>query len=101
SLERLEDMNRRALGLAFPLLTGGMLLGIILMTQTAAGTASWTDPRVLGSIFLWAVFAALLYFRFAAHARGRRVALLTVAAFAVMLVTLALPHMGGGRGGTP
>src|SRR5262249_44831018 len=33
SLERLEAMNRRAITLAFPLLTAGVLLGAALMTQ--------------------------------------------------------------------
>src|SRR5205823_6185599 len=31
SLERLEEMNRRAIILAFPLLTAGMLVGAVLM----------------------------------------------------------------------
>src|SRR5207253_9943300 len=32
SLERLEAMNRRALNLAFPLLTAGLLVGALLLT---------------------------------------------------------------------
>src|SRR4029077_11164785 len=35
SLERLEDMNRRAITFAFPLLTIGVLIGAVLMYQNA------------------------------------------------------------------
>jgi len=101
SLERLETMNRRALTLAFPLLTVGALLGIVLMGHAAHELAGWTDPRVLSTALLWLVFALLLYLRFGLHLRGRRVALLTLVAFGLLLLTLALPHMGRGRGGLP
>jgi ABC-type transport system involved in cytochrome c biogenesis permease subunit len=96
SLERLETMNRRALTLAFPLLTVGALLGIVLMGHAAHEIADWSDPRVLSTVLLWLVFALLLYLRFGLHLRGRRVALLTLVAFGLLLLTLALPHMGRG-----
>ena len=35
SLERLEDMNRRAIVLAFPLLTAGVIVGMALLAQAA------------------------------------------------------------------
>src|SRR5437660_6464684 len=96
SLERLETMNRRALTLAFPLLTVGALLGIILIGHATHDIAGWTDPRVLSTVLLWLVFVLLLYLRFGLHLRGRRLALLTVVAFGLLLLTLALPHMGRG-----
>jgi ABC-type uncharacterized transport system permease subunit len=96
SLERLEAMNRRALTLSFPLLTVGMVLGVWLMTRVSDQLSGWSDPRVLSTALLWVVFAILLYLRFGVHVRGRRVAFLTIAAFALLLVTLALPHMSWG-----
>jgi ABC-type transport system involved in cytochrome c biogenesis permease subunit len=98
SLERLEMMNRRALTTAFPLLTGGMLLGIVLLAR-AKDLSEWTDPRVLSSGLLWFVFALLLYLRFGLHVRGRRMALLTILAFVLLLVTLLMPHMPRGGDG--
>jgi ABC-type transport system involved in cytochrome c biogenesis permease subunit len=92
SLERLEEMNRRAITVAFPLLTAGMLIGVALMIQEASQLHGWTDPRVLSTVALWLVFALLLYLRYGVHLRGRRVAQLTIVAFAVLLVTLAVPH---------
>jgi ABC-type transport system involved in cytochrome c biogenesis permease subunit len=100
SLERLEEMNRRAIILAFPLLTAGVLIGIVLILQ--AGTDSplnWTDPKILSTAVLWLVFAILLYLRYGFHLRGRRVALLTIAAFFLLLFTLATSHTSMPGGG--
>jgi len=91
SLERLEQMNRRALGLAFPLLTAGLLVGIGLMRHGGEALGDWSSPKVLGALGLWLVFAILVYLRYGFRARGRQVALLTVVAFALLLVTLAAP----------
>jgi ABC-type transport system involved in cytochrome c biogenesis permease subunit len=96
SLERLEAMNRRAIVWAFPLLTLGMLTGVILMVRLTEFVNDWTDPRIVAAAVLWVVFALLLYLRYAVHTRPRRLALLTIVAFGMLLVTLVLPHMGKG-----
>ncbi len=90
SLERLESMNRRAIVLAFPLLTAGMLAGVLLMLDSEL--VGWTDPRVLGTLVLWASFVLLLVLRYGRHVRGRQVALMTIAAFLMLLGCLALSH---------
>jgi ABC-type transport system involved in cytochrome c biogenesis permease subunit len=100
SLERLEEMNRRAIILAFPLLTAGVLVGMALLARSHEPVQSWTDPRVLLAGALWLVFGVLLYLRYSLHVRGRRVAILTIIAFLLMLMTLAVPHTLGG-GGAP
>jgi ABC-type transport system involved in cytochrome c biogenesis permease subunit len=91
SLERLEAMNRRAILLAFPLLTASLLIGVVLQVQTGSSFEGWTSPKILSSIGLWLVFGILLYVRYAAHARGRQVALLTVLAFALLVLALIAP----------
>jgi ABC-type transport system involved in cytochrome c biogenesis permease subunit len=100
SLERLEAMNRRAIILAFPLLTAGLLVGAALLAHAADRMAGWTDPKVLSALVLWLVFAILLYLRYGVHLRGRRLALLTIVAFALLVFTLAWPHTLG-QGGVP
>jgi ABC-type transport system involved in cytochrome c biogenesis permease subunit len=98
SLERIEAMNRRAIVLAFPLLTAGMLLGGILMLQE--NVSGWSDPRLLASAVLWLTFALLVYLRYGYHLRGRQVALLTILTFALLVCCLALSHpvgQGGSR----
>src|SRR5262249_45287388 len=61
SLERLETMSRRAITLAFPLLTVGLLLGAMRMPFMESPATGWTDPKVLGTIGLWIVAFVLLY----------------------------------------
>jgi ABC-type transport system involved in cytochrome c biogenesis permease subunit len=100
SLERLEEMNRHAVTWAFPLLTAGVMIGAALLLNRGELPHDWTDPKILGALGLWAVFALLLYLRFSAHVRGRRVALVTICAFALLVFTLAASHpvvRGGGR----
>jgi ABC-type uncharacterized transport system permease subunit len=100
SLERIELMNRRAIVLAFPLLTAGVVVGIALLVQRADQLDGWTDPRVLGALLLWAVFALLLYLRYGVHVRGRQLAWLTIVAFVLLVFTLASSHTVV-QGGTP
>jgi ABC-type transport system involved in cytochrome c biogenesis permease subunit len=101
SLERLEAMNRRAITLAFPLLTAGLLVGAGLMLYGHDALGDWSSPKILSALGLWLVFAILLYLRFGVHARGRQVALLTIVAFALLLVTLAAPVHPFVQGGAP
>ncbi len=90
SLERLETMNRRALVLAFPLLTAGVVAGVVLLLDS--DSVGWTDPRVVSTLALWAVFALLLYLRFAQHLRGRPVALMTILAFVMLIGCMVMAH---------
>jgi ABC-type transport system involved in cytochrome c biogenesis permease subunit len=93
SLERLEAMNRRAINLAFPLLTAGVLVGIALLAQQPQNAVTdWKDPKIWGAGVLWLVYAILLYLRYAIHVRGRQVALLTILAFGLLVFTLASQH---------
>jgi ABC-type transport system involved in cytochrome c biogenesis permease subunit len=100
SLERLEQMNRRAIAWAFPLLTAGVLVGLALIqNQGTTGTWDWKDPKILGTVVLWLVFAILLYLRYGVHLRGRRVAQLTIVAFVLLVFTLASTHTSVPGGG--
>jgi ABC-type transport system involved in cytochrome c biogenesis permease subunit len=100
SLERLETMNRRAINLAFPLLTVGLLLGAIRVPAAGMPETSWTDPKILSTIGLWVVALLLLYLRYRAHLPARRLAVVTIATFGLMLVTLVVAHpFAAGEGG--
>lgn len=98
SLERIESMNRRAILCAFPLLTAGLIVGGLLLWHQQDSWV-WDSPKILSTIGLWIVFAILLYLRYGAHVRGRRVALWTLAAFVLLVVALVWAHpfaLGGG-----
>jgi ABC-type transport system involved in cytochrome c biogenesis permease subunit len=92
SLERLETMNRRAINFAFPLLTAGLLVGLVLMLGLPQSSSSWLSPKIVGTAGLWVVFIILLYLRYGAHLPARRLALVTIAAFMILLVTLVAAH---------
>jgi ABC-type transport system involved in cytochrome c biogenesis permease subunit len=102
SLERLEAMNRRAINLAFPLLTAGVLVGLIQLLGRAPDrpATGWIDYRILSAGILWVAFALLWVLRYGYHLRGRTVAVLTIVAFLLLLGCLALSHPVG-SGGTP
>jgi ABC-type transport system involved in cytochrome c biogenesis permease subunit len=98
SLEQSERVNRAAITIAFPLLTFGLLIGVVLSLGahgTIAGGASggtghnlsWTDPKVLSALVMWLVFACLVHARFRPALRGRSVMMLTIVAFAFLVFT--------------
>ncbi len=91
SLERIEEMNRRAILISFPLLTAGLLIGVGRYLQKGFSLAEWNSPRILSSVALWLVFAILLYLRYGIHARGKRVAWWTIGAFVLLLAALLSP----------
>jgi ABC-type transport system involved in cytochrome c biogenesis permease subunit len=97
SLERLEEMNRRAVNVAFPLLSVGLIVGMVLMIHYGGPGAEWTAGKVLGTAGLWLLFVVLLILRYGVQTRGRLLAVGTIIAFVVMLATLAATHptMGG------
>jgi ABC-type uncharacterized transport system permease subunit len=92
SLERLETMNRRALNLAFPLLTAGLLVGTLLLRQGYELRDNWLSLKVLSTAGLWLVFLVLLYLRYAVHVPARRLAALSFVAFGLLLVALVASH---------
>jgi ABC-type transport system involved in cytochrome c biogenesis permease subunit len=92
SLERLEEMNRRAINLAFPLLTAGVLIGTAQLVLRSDEPPVWTSFKIVTMAVLWLSFAVLLYLRYAVHLRGRQVALLTIVTFVLMLFFLIASH---------
>ncbi len=91
SLEQSERIHRAAVTMAFPLLTFGLLIGVILSWKTRDPAAAlphtlhWTDPKVLAGLFMWLAFAVLLHARFRPTMRGRGMMVLTIVAFAFMV----------------
>ncbi len=97
SLEQSERINRGAIAVAFPLLTFGLLIGVILSLATRNGASldpgasahviRWTDPKVLSALGMWLVFAVLLHARFRPAMRGRSMMMLTIVAFGFLVFT--------------
>jgi ABC-type uncharacterized transport system permease subunit len=92
SLERLESMNRRAINAAFPLLSVGLLIGVLLVKSGGSGAEGWFSVKVLATLGLWLLFLVLLYLRYAVHLPGRRLAMLTLATSVLMVLVLVADH---------
>ena len=54
--------------------------------------------RIVATVALWLVFAILVYLRYGVRVRGRRVAIWTLVAFALLLFTLVSAHPFGAEG---
>ena len=107
SLEQSERINRGAVTLAFPLLTFGLAIGVVLSLGGSTAALSPSDPKVLSALVMWLTFAVLLNARFRPAMRGRGVMVLTVVAFAFLVFTwvgveaLRLPTAHGAKRGQP
>jgi cytochrome c-type biogenesis protein CcsB len=87
SLETLDRLNYSCLVWGLVLLTLGIVTGIV-WAHTAWGRFWSSDPKLLFSLVTWAIYVVLLQGRMTAGWRGRRAATLTIAGFAVIVLSL-------------
>ncbi len=91
SLELLERINRQGITIAFPQLTIGFAIGLLLaLQQKQAGveTIRLLDPKVVFGVLVWLAFAVLLKLQSQPQFRGRKVAMLTIVGFCLLLFTM-------------
>jgi ABC-type uncharacterized transport system permease subunit len=88
-LDTLERISHAMLLFGFPCMTVGLLLGAVLVQETALGAAYFLDPKVLASFAMWGLYVLLLFLRQSAGLRGRRAAYLSGAVLVVMLAVWA------------
>jgi len=105
SLERLERITFTSVTLGFALLTIGLVTGLIRVLktdgQTRLGEHWYTSPKVLLAFSVWVVYAIVLHAPINPSFRGRKVAILSIFGFALMIVTLvAVNFVPAGGGGT-
>ncbi|MEA2733848.1 MAG: hypothetical protein QOE14_299, partial [Humisphaera sp.] len=94
SLERLEHLTMTSVTLGFALLTIGVITGGI--TMLAEGSHTSMTKIVLATI-VWLVYAVVLHAPMNPSFRGRKVAVLSVVGFVLMLGTIvAVLLMPGG-----
>jgi len=86
SLEALDELNYRCLGLGFPLLTGGIITGSIWASDLWGSYWSW-DPKETWSLVTWLIYAALLHQRLNVGWRGKRAAIMAILGFLFVIVT--------------
>ncbi len=89
SLDALDQLNSHCLAVGFSFLTVGMIAGI-LWSKQAWGTYWRWNVKEVCSLLIWFIYLVQIHQRFTVGWRGRRAALMIVAGFAVVLVTLWL-----------
>jgi ABC-type uncharacterized transport system permease subunit len=87
-LEVLDRLNTLCLLYGFPILTLGMIMGM-LWESGRSGRFAW-GPHVTLSIAAWAIYLAIVASRILGHQRGRRAALLSVLGF----IALSTSYLG-------
>jgi ABC-type uncharacterized transport system permease subunit len=94
SLEWLERVNSRALGVSAVAIGLGFVSGIVMALAAHRHEAAyqlWTDPVVLSlaAMLAWLVGAEIFRLLYPAARRGRKVAYLTLASFVFLVIAIA------------
>jgi len=89
-LDTLERLALATLEFGFPCMTVGLLIGTVLVQETALGAAYFLDPNILASFVMWFVYATLLLLRRGMGMRGRRAAYVSGVALVVMMAVWAV-----------
>ena len=92
SLTDLDRINHICLMWGFPLLTLGILVGSI-WARTAWGSLWQWDPKQVWTLTAWFAYALLLHQRLAIGWKGRKAALFSLVAFAILLASLFFINM--------
>lgn len=87
-LSFLDKLNYRSIGLGFPLLTIAIISGFIWARNIHGTYWAGQNLRQIYSLVLWLIYAVILHMRISAKLRGRKVALLSLFAFGVLVFTL-------------
>jgi ABC-type uncharacterized transport system permease subunit len=107
SLEWLERVNSRTLGLSAVLIALGFISGVAMSLAVHRGESTyvlWADPVVLSlaAMLLWLIVAEVFRLVYPAARRGRKVAYLTLASFVFLIIALGslmlLDNVHGDRG---
>jgi len=86
TLATMDTINTRALVFGFLMLTLGLLSGSFW--GNSSGNAFWVeDPKVACAALIWLLYAVLMSLRLSTRLRGRKVALGSVACFALVIVS--------------
>lgn len=95
TLEALDRFSHRMAKVGFPLLTAGLLAGM-LWSYEVWGQVIPEAPKQVAAFASWGVYAAYFHARNARGTRGRFCAWMLVAGFALGVAGLLLPLVSGG-----
>lgn len=84
----LDKLNYRSIGLGFPILTFAIITGFIRVKNIYGVYWLETNFRQVYSLVLWLIYAVILHVRLSEKLRGRKVAVLSLFAFFIIIVSL-------------
>ena len=97
-IEQLDVINFRLLVLGFAMLTVGMIGGAI--SYRIVG--HWTRPKIVWAVCAWLLYGLVLLARRVWSLRGRKIALVSMMSFALVLVSFwGVNLLSSARSGTP
>jgi len=98
-LDMLDELNYKCLQYGFPLLTLAIITGAIWSEASLGSYWDW-KPRQIWSLITWFLYAALLHGRLTTGWRGKKAAIFSGVAFAVLVGSFLVINMvsGGAHG---
>jgi len=87
-LSFLDKLNYRSISLGFTLLSLAIISGFIWARNIHGTYWGVYNLRQIYSLVLWLIYAVILHARLSAKLRGRKVALLSLFAFGVLVLSL-------------
>lgn len=93
SLETLDHIMSRLMGVAFLLLTVSVLMGFFLVRELGGGEEWVLDPKVLATVILWILLAIFVHMRASSGRHGRGIALVAVFGLGCMLFAFIGVHL--------
>jgi ABC-type uncharacterized transport system permease subunit len=85
SLQQCDAVGRMSLLWAYPLLTLGIVTGVVAVAGSRGGSFGW-EPRETLAVLAWAILGVVVAAREGWGWRGRNAALLTIVGFAAVLL---------------
>ena len=92
SLEALDHIMSRLMGVAFLLFTISIVFGFVLMRVSGGGDEWFTDPKVAATVATWILLAIFVHLRASSDRHGRGIALMAVAGLACLLFAFIGVH---------
>lgn len=93
SLETLDHIMSRLVGLAFLFLTISILIGVVLVHKIGGGEEWMLDPKVVATVILWIMLAVFVHLRASSDRHGRGVAMVAVFGLGCLLFAFIGVHL--------
>ena len=93
SLESLDHIMSRLVGVAFLLLTVSIVIGFMLVRELGGGDEWVRDPKVVATAILWILLAVFVHLRASSDRHGRGIALVAVFGLGCLLFAFMGVHL--------